>query len=63
MNRVTDLPDKYRELRKEYQGWQSIDLPGKPRWFSRAGQYSQKWQYWAILGNKIFPPSFHYEIL
>ena len=33
------------------QGWQSIDRPGKPG-FSRAGQYSQKWQYWAI---KYFP--------
>ena len=25
---------------------------GKP-WFSQAGQYSQKLQYWAILGNKF----------
>ena len=42
-------------------------LPGKTQvgkpGFSQAGQYCQKWQYWAILGNKIFSPSFHYEIL
>ena len=46
----------------EFQGWQSIDRLGKPG-FSPAGQYSQKWQYWAILGNEIFSPRFHYEIL
>ena len=31
------------------QGWQSIDYPGKPG----SGQYSLKWEYWAILRSKI----------
>ena len=35
-------------LAKYWPPWKT--QVGKPG-FSRAGQYSQKWQYWAILGN------------